>query len=87
MEIGALLCPWANSCSVWLILEHKETEGQTNEVRLMGLALHNFPLHRIGCSIGEDTHKTGLAKDVLFFDYVRFFQQCDYLNLVLVKGD
>ena len=52
-------------------MEHKQTEGQTNEVCLMGLAFHNFPLHRIGCSIGEDTHKTGLAKDVLFFDYVR----------------
>ena len=84
VEIGALLCPWANNCIVWLILG---TYTQWRVNKWSSFDAHNVPLQRKGCSIHENIHKKGLSKEVLFFGYVRFAQQYGSLYQVSVTDD
>ena len=84
VEIGALLCPWANNFIVWLILG---TYTQWRVNKWSSFDAHNVPLHTKGCSIHEDIHKKGLSKEVLFFGYVRFAQQYGSLYQVSVMDD
>ena len=82
-EYGALLCQAIFSATANLFEGPEDRKLPMYSID----GIHSRLFQLAGSMAAYLIIHTGLAKDVLFFDYVRFFQQCDYLYLVLVKGD